>query len=245
MIEKRRMNRVKYFSGAIAAVALMAVAGAASSAIVVSSTVANQLYTLNSGVMLEDFDGIDSPLTSFTGTMRGPFPDNHIVNGSAPPPYDDPNDVNNANSITVCCQSGNNYEGDPTKYASVQANGTSTFAVLGGRYLSGFSFYMGSPDTYNRMTFNFLGGGNEVFQGTQIWGGDPPGNGDRRNGFRVYYNFNGAKVTSVDFFSGSNAFEFDGLAGTVVPEPGTWALMILGFGGVGAMLRSRRRLVAA
>ena len=26
-----------------------------------------------------------------------------------------------------------------------------------------------------------------------------------------------------------------------VPEPGTWALMILGFGGAGAMLRSRRR----
>lgn len=26
-----------------------------------------------------------------------------------------------------------------------------------------------------------------------------------------------------------------------VPEPATWGLMILGFGGVGAMLRSRRR----
>jgi hypothetical protein len=31
----------------------------------------------------------------------------------------------------------------------------------------------------------------------------------------------------------------------VIPEPTTWALMILGFGSAGAMLRSRRRAVAA
>jgi hypothetical protein len=37
-----------------------------------------------------------------------------------------------------------------------------------------------------------------------------------------------------------------GCSGNVkIPEPGTWALMILGFGGVGAMLRNRRRLFAA
>jgi hypothetical protein len=30
-----------------------------------------------------------------------------------------------------------------------------------------------------------------------------------------------------------------------VPEPGTWALMILGFSGVGALMRRRRRVVAA
>lgn len=30
-----------------------------------------------------------------------------------------------------------------------------------------------------------------------------------------------------------------------VPEPGTWALMIMGFGGAGAMLRSRRRALVA
>lgn len=32
---------------------------------------------------------------------------------------------------------------------------------------------------------------------------------------------------------------------TPVPEPGTWALMILGFGGAGAMLRRRRTLAVA
>jgi hypothetical protein len=34
-------------------------------------------------------------------------------------------------------------------------------------------------------------------------------------------------------------------APAAVPEPGTWALMILGFGGAGAMLRSRRRVAFA
>ncbi|WP_296596527.1 PEPxxWA-CTERM sorting domain-containing protein [Phenylobacterium sp.] len=35
------------------------------------------------------------------------------------------------------------------------------------------------------------------------------------------------------------------VAGNAVPEPSTWALMILGFGSAGAALRSRRKLIAA
>jgi hypothetical protein len=41
-------------------------------------------------------------------------------------------------------------------------------------------------------------------------------------------------------FSGVATFE-----ALAVPEPGAWALMILGFGGTGAMMRRRRALVAA
>jgi hypothetical protein len=36
-----------------------------------------------------------------------------------------------------------------------------------------------------------------------------------------------------------------GITATLVPEPATWAIMIAGFGGVGASLRARRRLAAA
>ena len=41
-----------------------------------------------------------------------------------------------------------------------------------------------------------------------------------------------------------NSFEFDSIAGRLaggaVPEPSTWAVMILGFGIVGASVRRRR-----
>jgi hypothetical protein len=42
-------------------------------------------------------------------------------------------------------------------------------------------------------------------------------------------------------FKGNN---LTGSFGGVVPEPGTWALMIMGFGGAGAMLRRRKMAVA-
>lgn len=36
----------------------------------------------------------------------------------------------------------------------------------------------------------------------------------------------------------------DGVSVIAVPEPATWALMIMGFGGVGAMIRSRKAVIA-
>ena len=47
--------------------------------------------------------------------------------------------------------------------------------------------------------------------------------------------------------NGNNGFtgNIGGGGGGGVPEPATWGLMLLGFGGMGAMLRNRRRQVAA
>lgn len=68
------------------------------------------------------------------------------------------------------------------------------------------------------------------------------------NEFDFAYTLTGANIgnpatgsTYASFSSGSSA----SFSAGVVPEPGTWALMILGFGGAGAMLRSRRQLSAA
>jgi hypothetical protein len=233
--------RKTLLTAAVAALAVAGVTTGAHAAITVSPpNEANNLFgPLSHGqVMLYDFDSIADPNVAFTGNVVLSTNFEDPISTSAPPPYTGPTPApaythDGSTLIAV----------DPTNYASVQGGGTSTFSVLSG-YLTSFSFYMGSPDSYNRVTFNLVGGGSQVFQGEQIWGGSPQGNGDRTVGYRVYYDFNGAKVSSITFQSSQNAFEFDGLAGTAVPEPATWALMIMGFGGAGAMLRSRRRAVA-
>jgi len=46
-------------------------------------------------------------------------------------------------------------------------------------------------------------------------------------------------ISHVTFYGGT-----DGGGGNEIPEPATWAMMIMGFGGIGAMMR-RRRFVPA
>jgi hypothetical protein len=124
-------------------------------------------------------------------------------------------------------------------YETVEGGGSATLTSSAGMYQ--FQFYMGSPDDYNTITFNFADSSISpvVLNGTSIWGGSPNGDGDQSKGFTVTYNFSSA-VSSVNFTSSENSFEFDKLAGGV-PEPASWALMIIGFGGAGAALRSQRR----
>jgi len=75
---------------------------------------------------------------------------------------------------------------------------------------------------------------------------------------QVFNNFNGGfisayvdpngpamTITSVEFttsasIAGTGQTRFGGIQAVGVPEPATWALMLAGFGGAGAMLRRRR-----
>ncbi len=125
---------------------------------------------------------------------------------------------------------------------------TASLNVLAG-YLTSFSFYLGSPDTYNYVSF-YGSNGQQIgttLQGNQIWACPSCAQGGFQGfGARAVYDFGGAQVTRIDFTSSGNSFEFDNFAGTVggVPEPATWGLMIVGFSGIGAMLRRRRGMAA-
>ncbi len=219
---------MKTLAAASAAFGLLASASAANAAITISGIEEGNLFgplAAGQGQIIYDFDSIADPNVAYVGdVLQGP----QTGSTSASPPF------------------GGSQTGDETKYASVQGGGMGTFSTLPGFYLSTFSFYLGSPDVFNTLTFKMLDGTSKTFNGKYIWGGSPPGDGNRNNGYRVYYDFGGAKVTSVVFTSTRDAFEFDGIGGNVaaIPEPGTWALMIMGFGGAGAMLRRRKAALA-
>ena len=120
--------------------------------------------------------------------------------------------------------------------------------------LSGFgainaiSFVWGSVDTYNDLDFLAADGTTVLatFNGSTI---APPANGNQTSATTnplVVFNLTGTDATNFTFLrlrSTQQAFEIDNLAINPVPEPGTWALLILGFGAIGAAMRRRTQQV--
>ena len=122
--------------------------------------------------------------------------------------------------------------------------------VTGGQYdisfaaASVFSFILGSLDDGNSLTL--FNGATQVaqFTGAQLnaFTVDPDGNQSvgTQNGRVIIDGAGTTQFTRAVFSSTNNSFEFDNII-TSVPEPGTWGMMILGFGLAGGALRSRRR----
>lgn len=107
------------------------------------------------------------------------------------------------------------------------------------------SFYWGSIDDYN--TVSFFSGSTLVasYTGAQIPAAPADGSqGNPLNNRRVGFNFGGAAITSVNFSSSQNSFELDTVSGAV-PEPASWALLIVGMGMTGAAMRRRRGTTVA
>lgn len=132
-------------------------------------------------------------------------------------------------------------QGDPFYY--VFSNGYVDFSFGAG--VNFFGFDLGSADDYNTLTVFFAGGGSQSFAGNQL---NPPfsASGNQvvpeTNG-RVTVFGNDQLIIGARFASGQPSFEFDNIGINAVPEPSTWALLILGFGAVGHTMRRRNTKV--
>lgn len=121
-------------------------------------------------------------------------------------------------------------------------NGTYSVAFTG---IQVFSFVYGGLDSYNSVTLNFRDAitfvaSSLTLSGEQICGGAANIGCALGSTGRVTYDFGGTGILdNVTFASAEPAFEIDELT-AAVPEPATWALMILGFGIVGSQLRRRK-----
>lgn len=124
--------------------------------------------------------------------------------------------------------------GDSTIYASIGSTTTPQSASLSlGSGVNYLGFYWGSVDSYNSLT---LYNGNTVlatYTGSDVLN---PANGYQGASGSAYVNFfaSGPLITSAVFTSTAAAFEVDSITAGV-PEPATWAMMVLGFVVLGSL----------
>jgi hypothetical protein len=139
------------------------------------------------------------------------------------------------------------------------------FAVLPGQsetFTFGYAaedvgVYIGSLDDENSLTLNFKGGGSTTYTGDQLAGvsgastplcsGDCTIYGTLTNG-RWTFTDSSRDIVGITISEGttvpSNSFEIAQIT-TSVPEPSAWAMMMLGFAGLGfAGYRTSRKAVS-
>jgi hypothetical protein len=138
--------------------------------------------------------------------------------------------------------------GDATNYMAVLGGGSEQIAFSGLK--TSFGLYWGSVDTYNSLAFYNGGTLVATITGANV---DPP---MIANGGQTEYASNGYVLISalpqfdrVVAASSSNSFEFDNVVAggaSAVPEPSTWAMLLLGFTGLGygAIRRGKARILA-
>ncbi len=126
---------------------------------------------------------------------------------------------------------------DTDQYLSVPGGGSATLTFAP---TTEVSVYVGSLDTYNTLSFGGLGAASYTGSALGSISGAADGNQTAANtNGRFVFTF-AKPVDSATFVSSTNAFEVASVAG-VVPEPASWALMLIGFAGMGGAFRANRR----
>jgi hypothetical protein len=133
--------------------------------------------------------------------------------------------------------------GDTTDFFSVGTTDgqiPSSTITFGGSGISYFGFYMGSPDTWNSITFHTSAAMRPSPAARWRAAGVAV---DGNQGVGFYMNFYSAMpITKVTFSATQNAFESDNHSYiAAVPEPSTYAMLLAGIGLVGVAARRRRQ----
>jgi hypothetical protein len=206
------MKRLRLLTGLIASAGLL-IAASANAAVVVTT----------GGVAAGDGSNLVSAFAPTTYTMS---------------PGSVPTFTGDAVLFTTGTVSGQNAQpfSDGTTYASVGtlvSPAISTLTLSGGP-INYIGLYWGSIDAFNSITITNSNNETTVINSANYNALDPA-NGDQGLLGSAYVNiFDTAfNITSIVFASSQKAFEFDNLTVAAVPEASTWAMMILGFLGVG------------
>lgn len=129
-------------------------------------------------------------------------------------------------------------------YWSINAGDPGTLRSVNG--YGSVSFLWGSMDSYNMLSLlNADGSVLAQWTGGQVY---QPSNGDQLGAAtnrRVTFTSDFSLIYGLRLESAQPAFEIDDVAfANAVPEPATWAMMVMGFGAIGGALRSRSRRLA-
>jgi hypothetical protein len=200
--------------------ALLALPAASNASIIVSSTTYGFAPPAGPGALID----FDAPLPAGF-TLTGAFGDYAIVNGDS------------AGSYAAPAISG--VADDTTDYLTVFGGGSAT--LLGTASFSNVSLYWGSIDVFNFL--DLLDSGGNVITTIGYTDIDSAGSGNQISG-NTNRRVDIASTTPIyglKFRSNGNSFETDNVKFfNAVPEPTTWAMMIVGFGFVGGAMRRRR-----
>ena len=121
---------------------------------------------------------------------------------------------------------------DAASYLAVEGGESETLALPAALDVE---IYVGSLDSYNTITFGGPGGASYTYTGSLLATLTTAiDNGDQQSGSsNGLFDFSfAAPVTSVTFTSSQNSLEVASVS-SAVPEPSTWAMMLLGFAGLG------------